>query len=112
MNSVTRGGKGSYQKLIGAFKSFFTSRPKKVIYPIQIPLSGVKDSDIKYVDGDLIIDSDYLVRVIEAGKSRSGAFVTSYGFQRDIVLPQNIRIDDVQYRIDDHHVYLGWEKEY
>lgn len=105
------------KKKIGKFwtnilKKFKQERKDKYVYPIEIPLAGIKKEHIRFDSeaGTLIVDAEQQVIVEEAEGYSPSKMYSTFGFSRSIFLPEGIRVRDVNARIFSDRIAIGWPK--
>lgn len=94
-------------------KPFQKQSQEKYIYPIEIPLAGIRNEHVR-IDpegGYMIIEADQQIVVEEAERYSPAKMYNSFGFSRSIFLPRGINIKFIQTKIDRDRLIIGWPEQ-
>jgi HSP20 family molecular chaperone IbpA len=104
----------SFQFLGDLIPNSFPLKKKEseAVYHMRIPAAGITEENVHVdaEDGTILIDGMYNVLVEESERYCPWNRYSTYGFYRSYILPENIAVSDVTYKIDSKGLLLSWKE--
>ena len=94
-------------------KPFRKEDSRDFVYPIEIPLAGIRKDHIQ-IDHDagyILIDAEQQILVEQADKYNPAKMYNSFGFSRTIFLPRGVEISFIDTKIEADRLSIGWPKQ-
>ncbi|MBD3636279.1 MAG: Hsp20/alpha crystallin family protein [Crocinitomicaceae bacterium] len=100
-----------WNKVTNAFRR--KQAPKDdYVYPLEIPVAGIRRENllIDPDDGVVVIEAEHQIIIEESDRYKPWKMYNSFGFNRSFFLPEGVRVDRIDTKLDPDSVKIGWPK--
>lgn len=81
-------------------------------FHLHISAIGLAKENVKFdeEEGIIIVDGLHNIVIEESDRYCPWNRYSTYGFYRSVILPENVKVKDIYFEVDDKGLNLGWQE--